>query len=213
MAVKTLQSVESAFRVLELLAERQPAGVSALAREAGLDKNAVQRVLVTLGGLGWIRQVDDDSGAWELTGRAARVAAHYAPDWREAARPHLEGLQQSTGETVLMWRREGEQLVLVDAVDSVQPLRVTVPIGTELRLEADHELRRQLGAPAEPRRHWVVDQSYPNAVAVGAALFDRAGRGVGVLTVVGPRSRLPRADLKRLGALAAAAARAIDAAR
>jgi DNA-binding IclR family transcriptional regulator len=48
-------------------------------------------------------------------------------------------------------------------------------------------------------------------VAVGAALVDESGRTIGALTVVGPRSRLPRAELARVGALVGPAAAAISA--
>ena len=49
MAVKTIQSVENALLVMETLASVQPIGVSALARLVDLDKNAVQRILISLG--------------------------------------------------------------------------------------------------------------------------------------------------------------------
>ena len=39
MAVKTLQTVENALAVLEVVAELQPIGVSALARHMKMDKN------------------------------------------------------------------------------------------------------------------------------------------------------------------------------
>ena len=41
MAVKTLQTVENALAVLEVVAELQPIGVSALARHMNMDKNRV----------------------------------------------------------------------------------------------------------------------------------------------------------------------------
>ena len=44
MAVKTLQTVENALAVLEVVAELQPIGVSALARHMKMDKNTAQRI-------------------------------------------------------------------------------------------------------------------------------------------------------------------------
>ena len=72
MAVKTIQAVDKALVLLEQLARDQPVGVSDLARGVGLDKMAVQRVLVTLQRRDWARQVRP-SGPWELTERALRL--------------------------------------------------------------------------------------------------------------------------------------------
>ena len=72
MAVKTIQAVDKALVLLEQLARDQPAGVSALARQVGLDKMAVQRVLVTLQRRDWARQTRPN-GPWELTERALRL--------------------------------------------------------------------------------------------------------------------------------------------
>jgi DNA-binding IclR family transcriptional regulator len=210
MAVKTIRSVENAFRVLELLAERQPVGVSALARELTMDKNAVQRVLVTLGHVGWIRQSGDD-GAWVLTHRATRVAHRASRGLRDIARPHLDSLQHDTGETALLWQLEGDRLVAIDSADSAHPLRMTVPAGTEVPLSASHDLLTFVNRRDRDRSYYLVDDVYPNAVAVGAALLDEYGRTVGALTVVGPRIRLPRAELARIGGLVGPAAAAISA--
>src|SRR4051812_7098462 len=96
MPVKTLQTVENAFGVLEAVAEHQPVGVSALARSLGLDKAAVQRILVTLGAVGWL-QPSGEGGTWALSPQALVVGRRYAPGLRDRARPHLEALQEATG--------------------------------------------------------------------------------------------------------------------
>lgn len=72
MAVKTLQTVENALAVLEVVAELQPIGVSALARHMNMDKNTAQRILITLGASGYI-QKQIHGTAWELTPRAHTV--------------------------------------------------------------------------------------------------------------------------------------------
>ena len=135
MPVKPNQSVETAMRVLEAVADEQPAGVSALARLLDLDKNATQRALVSLGHAGWIRQAADDPGAWELTSRSLKVGHRFAPTLVQRARPRLEALHEATGETVVMMAREGDRMVAVDSVESSQPLRLSVPIGMDVPLQ------------------------------------------------------------------------------
>ncbi len=229
MAVKTIQAVDKALVLLEQLARDQPAGVSALARQVGLDKMAVQRVLVTLQRRDWARQTRPN-GPWELTERALRLGDRGAdaPSLREWARPHLEALAAASGETVLLFERTGDQLVVLDGVDSPHLIRMTVPIGTEVPLtragaldaflSADEQaslpdgpLPRPTKSPATTRRagYFVIDSMYPHAVAVGSPLFDDRSLVVGSVLVVGPRERLPRRSYREIGSLVLAAAAAI----
>ncbi|CAB4858529.1 unannotated protein [freshwater metagenome] len=229
MAVKTIQSVENALTVVEALAVAQPIGVSALARLVGLDKNAVQRILLTLGQAGWIRQLD--SGEWHITSRALQIGSRYTSGLRDAARTHLEQLQQQTGETVLLFARDGLQMVVLDAIDSAHALRMTVPIGTAVPITRAAAFdafltdtdRAELPPPPEPPTKralahvrstgfFVLDDLYPNAVAAGAPVFDQHGTPVGSVTVVGPRARVDATAARHFGELAAATAQRIGAA-
>ncbi|MCU1364466.1 MAG: IclR family transcriptional regulator [Ilumatobacteraceae bacterium] len=216
MAVKTIQSVQNALGVLEALAVTQPIGVSALARTTDLDKTAVQRILLTLGDAGWIRQLD--TGEWTVTSKALQVGTHYTSGLREAAHPHLVQLQKETDETVVLFAQEGATMVVIDSVDSSQPLRMTVPIGmvVPMRQSATFDAflpeTERAGLPpmrpepsaatlASVRRlgYFVIDELYPNAIAAGAPVFDRRGVPIATVTVVAPRVRVTKAGAKRFG--------------
>jgi IclR family transcriptional regulator, acetate operon repressor len=226
MAVKTIRAVDNALQVIEQLARAQPVGVSALARATGLDKMAVQRVLVTLHERGWIHQVVPN-GPWELTASAV-LGDRSRRSLRERARPHLDALAARSAETVLLFERHGERLVVVDGVDSPHLIRMTVPVGTEVALTRNGALDAFLDAAErealEPgvrpvtargiattraRGYFVIDGMYPHAVAVGAPLFGGDGQVAGSVLVVGPRERVPRRAYPQLGALVLAAATAI----
>ncbi|MGD9703762.1 MAG: IclR family transcriptional regulator [Acidimicrobiia bacterium] len=227
MAVKTIQAVDNALLVLEQLSRDQPAGVTALARSSGLDKMAVQRVLVTLQDRDWARQLRP-GGPWELTAKAQRLGDRALPSLRERARPHLETLAARSGETVLLFERVGGRLVVLDGVDSAHLIRMTVPIGTEVPLtrtggldaflDADERASLPVGplpvsarSIAATRRagYFVIDGMYPHAVAVGSPLFDARSQVIGSVLVVGPRERLPRSSYVDIGGLVLAAAAAI----
>jgi IclR family acetate operon transcriptional repressor len=234
MAVKTIQSVENALLVMETLASVQPIGVSALARLVDLDKNAVQRILITLGHAGWIRQ--GDSGEWQITSRAFQIGTRYTAGLRDAARPHLEVLQHDTGETVLLMAREGLSMVVVDAIDSAHALRMTVPIGTVVPLsaagafdtflsDADQEhlvnvqpmagrprtLSKRAIANVRAAGFYVLDDMYPSSMAAGAPVFSEHNAPIASVTVVGPRARVSKPMAHHFGELAAATAAAIGA--
>lgn len=229
MAVKTINSVTNALGVLDALAGNQPAGVSALARLAGLDKAAVQRILLTLRAAGWIHQLD--TGEWAITSKALQVGTHFTSGLRELAHPHLVQLQHDTDETVLLFAREEATMVVLDSVDSSQALRMTVPVGMVVPIRQGagfdawlpEDERRGLPradtapAPAALSRwreqgFFVIDEMYPNAIAAGAPIMDRHGRPVATITVVGPKVRITRAVARALGERAARAAALITAA-
>jgi IclR family transcriptional regulator, acetate operon repressor len=120
-----VKSVRNALRVLETVAERQPVGVSEVARALELPKASVQRALVTLGEAGWIRQVVDEPGRWVVTARLA-VLADATPAVmavREAARAELDVLREATRESVALFVLDGDRPVLMLTVHSPQVVR------------------------------------------------------------------------------------------
>lgn len=228
MAVKTIQAVENALVVLEALARAQPAGVSALARQVDLDKNAVQRILVTLGRVGWIRQ--HESGEWTITSKALQIGTQYTSGLREIAHPHLVQLQQETDESVLLFAREGQTMVVLDSIDSGQALRMTVPIGMvvpmrqgaafDAFLTEDERAQLPMTRPAPTKARveavrnegfFVIDELYPNAIAAGAPIMDARGTPIATITIVGPKVRITRPIARRLGRRAALTAALITA--
>ena len=220
MAVKTIQSVQNALTVLEALAVGQPAGVSALARAVELDKAAVQRILLTLGDAGWIRQTD--AGEWAITSKPLQIGTHFTAGLRELAHPHMVQLQRAVDETVVLFAREADTMVVLDCVDSSQVLRMTVPIGMVVPLrrgaafdvwlpdderaalpessaavtDADVEAVRASG-------YFVIDEMYPNAIASGAPVFNRRGVPIATITIVAPKARVSKAAARKLGEIAA----------
>jgi len=220
MAVKTIQSVQNALTVLEALAAAQPAGVSALARTLDLDKAAVQRILLTLGDAGWIRQ--SDTGEWSITSKPLQIGTHFTAGLREVAHPYMVQLQRTTDETVLLFAREGNTMVVLDCVDSSQVLRMTVPIGMVVPLRRgaafdawlsdDERAALPQSTPAATKTdldavrasgYWVIDEMYPNAVASGAPVFNRRGAPIATITIVAPKARVNKTAARKLGEMAA----------
>ena len=129
-------SVVSAIRVLEAVGERQPIGLSELARAVGLPKSTVQRILLTLAEVGWCRA--DEAARWRLTYRAFAVGnqARDAGELRGRALPVLHELQLTTGETIHLAAPDGHELVLVERLDTAHSLRAFLPLGHRIPLNA-----------------------------------------------------------------------------
>lgn len=229
MAVQSLQTVENAMSVLEVVAQRQPIGVSALARAMDMDKNTVQRILVTLGRQGWLVQ-DGPKGAWALSAKVLTLSSRVSGPMVMRARPRMSALLASTKETVTLWRLDGpvdsRVATLVEIVESPQALRMAVPLGTTFDLARSSDLRHDIRPHLErfpngrtawdtpfvdrAPRYWVHDRSYPSAMSIGSVIYDGPGEPLGTLTVIAPKTRVPAEKQRQFGEEVADAARTIS---
>jgi IclR family acetate operon transcriptional repressor len=228
-SVKEIRSVRNACALVETVAERQPLGVSELARLTGVEKSAAHRLAVTLHRAGWLDQTSD--GRWQIAaalGRLARPAATAA--LAATMRPRMEALRDDTGETVMLVAIDQARLIVHEVVESRHALRISAPVGSELpllrssaaRAIAAHLPREELAAlrrahptfdsdpalAAVRRRGWAANdrEIVADARVVGAAILARDGYPLAALIVCGPTSRVTLARMKRYGELVAKAA-------
>jgi DNA-binding IclR family transcriptional regulator len=131
-----MRSVRMALRVLECVADHQPAGVGELSRTLGLPKSSVQRALRTLGAAGWLRPAPGEVTRWVLTSRARRVGRLAAEEnsIREAALGAMEQLRAETGETVHLMVPDGPRAVLIERLETSNPVRIVLALGSSAPL-------------------------------------------------------------------------------
>ena len=149
-----MRATLTALRVLETVAELQPAGVTAIAQAAGIPKSSAQRCLHALREAGWLAPGHADRARWVLTGKALTVGLRASGDvgLREAARPTMQWLRDETRETIHLSNYGGrsqrvtESLVIVDRLDGTQPVRTWVRLGTRVPLHASASGRAVLAA-------------------------------------------------------------------
>jgi DNA-binding IclR family transcriptional regulator len=126
-----VQSLERALDLLEALAGTDELGVSDIAARTGLVPSTAHRLLGTLVARGYAAQ-NPATGRYmigykllELTSglqdRLARL--------RAAARPHLEAIQEQTGETTNLVVLEGRSVVYIDSVSGTRSVRLITEIG------------------------------------------------------------------------------------
>ncbi len=157
----SMQSVLTALRVLEEVSACQPAGLSDLSRRLNLPKSTVQRCLRTLAEAGWLRSEERELTRWMLTPRAFSLGSLVLDDrnLRDIAMKHLSELQAATLEAVHLTVPDGDEVVLVERLDSAHHLRTFQPIGRRMPLHAssngkaflaslsDQEIERYLAQP------------------------------------------------------------------
>ncbi|GAA2083310.1 IclR family transcriptional regulator [Streptomyces albiaxialis] len=153
-----MQNVLNALRVLDEVAARQPVGVSDLARAVELPKSTVQRALLTLREAGWLRQTaSGTAGRWVLTTKPLLLGRHASGELglRDVAVPVMEDLRGRCDETVHLAVPEGGKVVLIERLETSQPVRIILPLGKNLPLHASANGKAVLAAstPEEIERH------------------------------------------------------------
>ena len=125
-----VQSVQSAFRLLESLHILKRASLSQLSEHAGFSLNQTFRLLATLIHEGYVYR---DSAKRYRLGAKLHVLGQ-GTDWLrnlvDRARPHMSKLSGLSGETVLVSVPVGLERMIVAQVPSTHSLQVNYPIGS-----------------------------------------------------------------------------------
>ena len=208
-----------AFRVLERLARSDgPRGVTEMARELGLPKSNIHRVLATLTGLGYAARTD---GGYVATLRTWEVGVSVLNriNVQRAAAPYLEELAIHANETVHLAIRDGTAAVYVAICESTRAARTETRPGERVPLHATavgkiflawspppaggerlkrftastivetHMLRRELEAIR--RRGYAVNRGefLADIAGVATAIANSNGAVVAALALSGPKDR------------------------
>jgi DNA-binding IclR family transcriptional regulator len=121
-----VQSVDRTLDVLESLASQRGAtGVSELAQLVGLHVSTVHRLLATLVDRGYVRQ-DPESSRYHLGSRIFTLAsaADLHLDLRLVARPYLERLKRTSGDTANLVMASDREVVYLDQVASMHLVKM-----------------------------------------------------------------------------------------
>ena len=131
-----VQSIERAFAVLSALTDG-PIGVTQVAERADLPKSTAARLLSSLGREGAVEQVPGDT-RYRLGPRIATLAEGVVPvrSLIATARPILEELAASTGETAGLSVAEGFVVHYVDQVGTSHQVQVRDWTGTRVPMHA-----------------------------------------------------------------------------
>ena len=231
-------ALERGLRVLDLLIEleRDPArrgkglGVQQVATEMGIHKSTASRLMQTLVAAGYAQPLPEGRRGFRL-GPAAQL--HLLPTHAQRqlawlARPHLARLVGETGECAHVAVASGLSALVIEDVETSQPLRVVssrgrrvplhctsagkcllafglaavpaeLPRRTPRTITAPELLRAQLQEIAA-RGYAVDDEENDLGVrCVSAPVFSRpGGEALGCIGIDGPSVRVRRKNLERL---------------
>ena len=215
--------LDKSVAILSLLAERGPASLADVVEGSGLPRPTAHRLLSALEAHHLVSRRDGRySLGLRLLGWGNRAAG---VGLVERARPVLERLRDTTGESTQLYLREGEHRVCVASMERATGLRTTVDVGEVLPLvrgsagrvllawsEEGESLGVETGRLAEVReRGWAesVAERERGVASVSAPVFG-AGRVLAAVGVSGPIARLGEHPGERLAERVVAAARRIE---
>lgn len=185
------QTADRAIEVL-LLAVRseEPLGLGELGRLSGLNKAATYRLVQSL--LGHSLLAREPHGRRYVVGPglvALSAMVMRKVDIRVAARPVLERIAATTGETVSLHVRYQDRRICVDAIESKHPIRRVVPLGETLPLYAGPTGKVILAFLPDGEADEILSDAERNAQDAAAIREQLAiCRSDGVLSAIGDRT-------------------------
>lgn len=145
---RAMGSVARIVRLLEAVATTDTnTGVRALARESGIDKSAVSRLLRQLTDLD-VLEPSDVAGRYHIGPRFFAIARAVSSrdELGRAARPILERVVATYDETSYLAVREGNEVVFRERVECDQPIRYVIDMSRPSPLHAGSAGRAILSA-------------------------------------------------------------------
>jgi len=214
------QAIDRALEVLSSFVDHREQGITEIAARTGLKPSTVHRIVRALVTSGYLEQREDTDqyrfGHTALVlGQSAREALGF-----DLAIPILEQLGGETGESINMGVRDGNEVVVVLRVESVQPLRFDQPAGSRIALHCSSmgkslmafgdgnldglelakitpttittktALRAQLAETKERGFSFDLEESIPGVSCVGAPVLDADGVAVAAIAVQAPTVRM-----------------------
>jgi DNA-binding IclR family transcriptional regulator len=220
--------LDKAVSVLHTIAE-SPCGLAELCERTGLPRATAHRLAAGLEVHRLLAR--DGTGRWRLGPAVSELAAQVSDPLLAAGAAVLPRLREITGESVQLYRREGNSRICIAAVEPPAGLRDTVPVGTRLPMTAgsgakvllafSDDATQQAVLPAAKfsdrtlaevrRRGWAQSaaEREPGVASVSAPVRDGRGAVIAAISVSGPIDRMGRRPGARWAADLLAAADAL----
>ncbi len=215
--------LDKSMAVLTAVAEAEVAlNLGDLVAATRFSRATTHRLAVGLETHGMLRR--DGEGRFALGPRLLGLGRAAAARWPvvDVARPALEWLRATTGESVQLYVSDGEARVCVDSLDSTHELRTIVDVGARLPLDvgsagrvllAGRDLRGDSRRESTSnRRRWVesVEERAPGVASVSAPVRGPGATTLAAVGVSGPVERTTRAPGRKYGASVVEAAARIE---
>ena len=200
--------VDKVVRVLRALESNGPLTLVELQDATGMPRATAHRLATALEDHGLVRRQANGKFALGMGLVSMGKAASSALPLTEIARPVLDVLRATTGESVQLYMREGEGRRCVVSLESPHGLRWIVPEGSLLPLEAG-SAGHVLAGERVDKRGWIqsIGEREAGVASVSAPVLNAHGIIVAAVSVSGPIERLSRKPGERHGVSVVGAAK------
>lgn len=124
------QTLERGLDILETVMASPGCSLSDVASERGLSYSTVHRIAAVLAARGYLHMASGNRLTLGARLMEAGFIAYRSLDIVRLARPWLERLAASSGETVHLARLEGGNVVYLDKIASTRPMEIRTSIGS-----------------------------------------------------------------------------------
>ena len=128
----TVHSVDKALAILDILSCVDEIGISELNRQLGFGKGTIYRLLTTLRVNGFVEQTETEKyrASLKLFEMGNKVVSRLGI--RKIVNPYLEQIARDSKETVNLAILDGAEVIYIDRIESLEPLRYGLEVGTRL---------------------------------------------------------------------------------
>ena len=136
-AQNTIQSLDRALEILDLVAESSGLSLSEIATALDQSPSTVYRVLTTLEAR-QVVEVDPVAQVWHIGAAAFRLGSSFLrrSSVVERSRPFMRDLMRSTGETANLGIEKSHRVLFVSQVESGETIRAFFPPGTQAAMHS-----------------------------------------------------------------------------
>ncbi|PIE54406.1 MAG: IclR family transcriptional regulator [Dethiosulfovibrio peptidovorans] len=129
----TVQSVERALAILELLDGRGELAINDIARALRLERSTAYRLVYTLKHLGYVTQ-NRSSHTYANSFKLFEIGNNVVKrlGLRKQAQPFMRELSEKTGEAINLAIMDGKHVVYIDKIDSVSTFKIDLTIGRKM---------------------------------------------------------------------------------
>ena len=133
-AYASIQVIDRAFKLLDVIASSAPISLKVVAVETGLHTSTAFRILASLEQHGFIDR--DEAGRYRLGAKPLQLASQVREtlEIRQESRPVLDWVRSQLHETVNLTVRQGDEVVYVERAAGSKMMRVEHVIGSRAPL-------------------------------------------------------------------------------
>jgi len=133
----TIQSLDRAIKVLDIVSEADGVSLTHISRRAGLAPSTAHRILATLEFHGLLQQ-DREQGHWLIGVKTFQIGNAFLRNRKvsQVARPFMRDLMEATGETVSLAIEDDDTAVFIAQFECHSPVRTFHRPGSRVAMHA-----------------------------------------------------------------------------